>query len=1227
MAKTAPETERLDRLGPLPMNGTDTVLEVQRAVVLVHGFVHVAVGLVTIAQIGPVGAALAVQFRIVLGLILTGLGGYELYVSAQTDARLWAVVRAMVGIYAIAALVALVAVAVPRWSLSPYDPLAFSFLTVGLAFAGLPEVGIALQSLLAASAVVLALSVGRWTLAASSPAWLVPWALGHGIRAVVGAAYYIVCDLGADPLRRFIRSLPAYQRLFITGGGPVRVLIGGLGGPALAVLGGIIAYGLVCYGLSYAPPILHPLIYLVAVDLVLLPLLPGAAEVVLVLYGEVASGGEAWIFVASPIFLALAPAAALILLWLSLHRWLLRAALAVGRWQLATSRRALQCVAGAVWIHLVAWLFVTALNAQTGLMLLGEEAPGASLYKRHLRTPITKLPPEMQAHKQRLMAELLDMFRNQQANEAAYQYTLLAGDHPDADQTRFGDLSAWAQRKLTGMAWYYSPAEFAEDRVERCIVFWGCLLLAFMTMIRWPGLNTILPYVWLRCVVFVIRLAAPTVLLAECLLGTSGRPDMIALNAGLVLVGVAVLALAYWLGWVALRDVGATRHYAPFMATRLLQKRRIAFFAIGAVTLCVAMVLIVISVMGGFLDLVRDRSRGLLGDLIMENKSLNGFPGYQEFIDRIKGLRDENGQPIVAEATPVIYTYGVLRFPVSKVTNMVRVMAIRLDEVVHVTRFGQSLNYEQCYPGTTKLGRQQQPYWGRDITRLPLLPEAYEEARAQGLAKMTDPQERALYDREPGGDYPGPGEYAQYGGSDASHVYDELRTIRIELQFIGEDAAAGNWSGIPRTDPASDGDDIAATTPPATPGAQTSTAPGQTPSTSQPTLADRLIKQAERLEGLIKHLPDWPETQPMRAIFEVLVSQMMDASDKLSAKNKSVVDDLNRIMDQMQDPIDTLARIRTRPGYSGGLYYGVIIGRDLVARRQASGKYERYYPRGIEMTVAVLPLTPGGAFSRKQPISLPLRYVDDSRTGVYDIDSVCVYVEFEMLQEIMEMGPLRRTDGTGSTPPRASQVLIKLTEGQDVLARRAQLVREWNDFCLTWSEEGSDKMRLVVFNTWEEQQAQFIAAVQKEKILVLTLFAVISAVAIFLVLCIFYMIVTEKTRDIGILKSVGASSGGVAGVFLAYGAAIGVVGASLGLWIGTVFVHNINSIQNWIARIHPGLRIWSAEVYTFDIIPDTVKFEEAAVIFVVAILSSVLGATFPALRAGRTWPVEALRYE
>jgi len=105
--------------------------------------------------------------------------------------------------------------------------------------------------------------------------------------------------------------------------------------------------------------------------------------------------------------------------------------------------------------------------------------------------------------------------------------------------------------------------------------------------------------------------------------------------------------------------------YKLFLCLRYLRKRRIAFFAIAAVWLCTAMVLIVISVMGGFLDMVKARSRGLLGDLIMENGALQGFPFYQEFIDQIKKEMPDR----IEEATPVIVNYGLLRFPSSNITK------------------------------------------------------------------------------------------------------------------------------------------------------------------------------------------------------------------------------------------------------------------------------------------------------------------------------------------------------------------------------------------------------------------------------------------------------------------------------------------------------------------------------------------------------------------------------
>src|SRR5207237_981470 len=103
-----------------------------------------------------------------------------------------------------------------------------------------------------------------------------------------------------------------------------------------------------------------------------------------------------------------------------------------------------------------------------------------------------------------------------------------------------------------------------------------------------------------------------------------------------------------------------------------------------------------------------------------------------------------------------------------------------------------------------------------------------------------------------------------------------------------------------------------------------------------------------------------------------------------------------------------------------------------------------------------------------------------------------------------------------------------------------------------WASHGQEKSSLDALRveTWLQFNGDFISAVEHEKVLVTFLFGLISIVAIFLIFCIFYMIVVEKTRDIGIIKSVGATSGGVAGIFLGYGLAIGIVGSLLGLLCG-----------------------------------------------------------------------------
>jgi lipoprotein-releasing system permease protein len=133
-------------------------------------------------------------------------------------------------------------------------------------------------------------------------------------------------------------------------------------------------------------------------------------------------------------------------------------------------------------------------------------------------------------------------------------------------------------------------------------------------------------------------------------------------------------------------------------------------------------------------------------------------------------------------------------------------------------------------------------------------------------------------------------------------------------------------------------------------------------------------------------------------------------------------------------------------------------------------------------------------------------------------------------------------------------------------------------------------------------------------------------VAVLLIFCIFYMIVVEKTKDIGIIKSVGATGTGILSLFLGYGFAIGVIGASLGFTVAFFLVKYINEIHAWLGR-RMGIVIWSPETYQFDKIPSRMETSTVVYVLIVAVLSAVLGALLPAIRAAMMNPVDALRYE
>lgn len=152
-----------------------------------------------------------------------------------------------------------------------------------------------------------------------------------------------------------------------------------------------------------------------------------------------------------------------------------------------------------------------------------------------------------------------------------------------------------------------------------------------------------------------------------------------------------------------------------------------------------------------------------------------------------------------------------------------------------------------------------------------------------------------------------------------------------------------------------------------------------------------------------------------------------------------------------------------------------------------------------------------------------------------------------------------------------------------------------------------------------------VEMVRLQTTLLNTLLFLIIAVAGFGILATFFMIVVEKTRDIGTLKALGASNGGVMSIFLSYGLLLGITGSGVGLVGGLVFVRYINQIAGLLERL-TGQVVFDPTVYYFKDIPTTVHPFTLAWVMGGAVMIAVMASVLPAMRAARMNPVQALRF-
>jgi lipoprotein-releasing system permease protein len=161
---------------------------------------------------------------------------------------------------------------------------------------------------------------------------------------------------------------------------------------------------------------------------------------------------------------------------------------------------------------------------------------------------------------------------------------------------------------------------------------------------------------------------------------------------------------------------------------------------------------------------------------------------------------------------------------------------------------------------------------------------------------------------------------------------------------------------------------------------------------------------------------------------------------------------------------------------------------------------------------------------------------------------------------------------------------------------------------------------------WRQRNATFFSALQVERNVMFLILTLIILVAAFNIASSLIMLVKDKGRDIGILRTMGATQGAIMRVFLITGAAIGVVGAITGFVVGLLVCLNIESIRQFMSWL-TNTELFSPELYFLSKLPADLDAGETTAVVVMALALSLLATLYPSWRAARLDPVEALRYE
>jgi lipoprotein-releasing system permease protein len=333
--------------------------------------------------------------------------------------------------------------------------------------------------------------------------------------------------------------------------------------------------------------------------------------------------------------------------------------------------------------------------------------------------------------------------------------------------------------------------------------------------------------------------------------------------------------------------------------------------------------------------------------------------------------------------------------------------------------------------------------------------------------------------------------------------------------------------------------------------------------------------------------------------------------------------------------IDPVRHSRTT-GFGGTLYYnkddvskafkpaydpnldGCIFGDMLRQETEDINPEIAYIPRA-GFSVSCFPLTAKGALAQAGTdlVNIKTFYCSDySSSGLPRIDGSIIYIPFEQAQMLCGMaGPTKRT----------SWIHIKFRKNVDVRGGCEKVRLLWNKY----KQEKSGQSQAYLLDTvdvqsWKSYRRESIAPMENELTELIVMFGFVAITTVFIILVVFYMIISHKSKDIGILKSIGVSGADIIELFSGFAFLVGLLGSGVGLFTGWLFLININRIEDWLFE-HFRFQLWDRTMYAIGDIPNRLDFNVLVVITLSAILVCLIGAFVPSWQAARQKPIETLQ--